>query len=781
VPRAIVLVLLVLVGLPAGVRGPVAAASPTAALLEASAALAGPPASTQVRPAALPLANSHARVWTNITADQTAQPPGASGEAATWDAALDGILCFGGLTGSFNYTDETWLYQNGSWSELHPANDPPPLEYAALAYDPLTGYALLFGGFDPGTNAYVNATWTFGNNTWTALHLANSPPPRETATMAYDPNEGGVVMFGGDAGGSDFDDTWLFGPEGWTPIVGSAPSAVFLPSMAYDATDSAIVLFGGTFSNGTGAEYTWLFRNGVWTGESRGLTPPGDDFSSMTSDPVAGGVVLYEVADDGSADYTYAFANDSWFNLTRAGGHSTPDMWGNVEEDPQNDAIVYVGGYLREPQAPKPLIFPETLVLHEGITAGIGAIPASAHVETGQSVAFAALVDGGIGGYEYAWNASLPNCTGTTSAELVCGSIPNGTFTVQLGAWDPEDVRVVATLDFEVNAHVAISTPIVSRSFADVGQPVQFLAIAVAGVPQISITWSGLPPGCPGTGAIVGPCPPQIPGNFSVRATALDSAGGSVTSGTVELAVYADPTLAMPVIATGSAEPAFADEGGTARISTSLTSPGAGGPYNYTWMDLPPACGGNTTALAACPLTATGSYGTFAEVTDAAGFTALSALALLTVNPALTIGLPSSDANIVAGSESGWNVSVSGGTAPYNVTWSAGGTFLGSGVQTGLVFPTSGAGSITVLVRDAVGDRANRTIPVQVGGASSTNGPGLLGSPFLAAGIVVLLIAIFTAVLLRRPRAPAPMREGDDSSLEEASPPAGELETEPPA
>jgi hypothetical protein len=41
---------------------------------------------------------------------------------------------------------------------------------------------VLFGGYDDGR--YLNDTWTFDGTRWTRVTAANSPPARESSSMA---------------------------------------------------------------------------------------------------------------------------------------------------------------------------------------------------------------------------------------------------------------------------------------------------------------------------------------------------------------------------------------------------------------------------------------------------------------------------------------------------------------------------------------------------------------------------------------------------------------------
>ena len=70
------------------------------------------------------------------------------------------------------------------WAELSPANSPPARSYFAMAYDPVSGKIIAFGG-DDGI-AYLNDTWTFDGINWTEVAAQPAPPPRTNAQMTSD-------------------------------------------------------------------------------------------------------------------------------------------------------------------------------------------------------------------------------------------------------------------------------------------------------------------------------------------------------------------------------------------------------------------------------------------------------------------------------------------------------------------------------------------------------------------------------------------------------------------
>ncbi|MGC2035756.1 MAG: kelch repeat-containing protein, partial [Thermoplasmata archaeon] len=250
------------------------------------------------------------------------------------------VLLFSGSGAS----DDTWTFSNGVWAELSPAIEPPQRTYAAMAYDPLAGYVVLFGGHN-GANNYLGDTWKFAGDQWTELTPPVAPSARAYAAFTYDPAAGGILLFGGN--NSEFShnagylgDTWEFTNASngtWTQVptggidcggfsqhncnVTAAPSARATASMTYDARDGYAVLYGGGAANKTSLSDTWTFANGTWTdiAATAGFTKA-RDYTMMTFDNATADDYVLQFGGinggDRSINTTWQFLSGSWTNLT---------------------------------------------------------------------------------------------------------------------------------------------------------------------------------------------------------------------------------------------------------------------------------------------------------------------------------------------------------------------------------------------------------------------------------------------------------------------------------
>ncbi|MCI4364632.1 MAG: hypothetical protein L3K10_01000, partial [Thermoplasmata archaeon] len=144
--------------------------------------------------------------WTNISASVGHTPACRDSPGLVYDVALEEVVMFGGVSqcgqaNSFSLGD-TWTFSNGTWTNITGTVGvaPSPRWGMAMVYDPTAGQVVLFGGTD--TYGFANnETWEF-NGTWHDLTSTQitSPPLGFGAGATYDPNAGGVLLYGGQSG-----------------------------------------------------------------------------------------------------------------------------------------------------------------------------------------------------------------------------------------------------------------------------------------------------------------------------------------------------------------------------------------------------------------------------------------------------------------------------------------------------------------------------------------------------------------------------------------------------
>ncbi|MGD0250791.1 MAG: kelch repeat-containing protein, partial [Thermoplasmata archaeon] len=144
---------------------------------------------------------------------------------------------------------------------------------------------------------------------WTVVS-GPSPSARGDAQMAYDSEDGYVLLFSGALapyGLVFYSDTWSYSGGVWSNITstaGVAPSGRYVGGLVDDTYDGYLLLFGGyNASSEVELGDTWSFVNGAWGQLSPATSPPAQNSFAMAFDPLDNEAVLYTAL--GSTTWTY--------------------------------------------------------------------------------------------------------------------------------------------------------------------------------------------------------------------------------------------------------------------------------------------------------------------------------------------------------------------------------------------------------------------------------------------------------------------------------------------
>jgi hypothetical protein len=168
------------------------------------------------------------------------------------------------------FCSDTWVYNFQTWVKTTPALSPSAREGHAMVYDSAHSQVVLFGGTAAGSSTPLNDTWIWNGTTWTQAKPVHSPPARLWHSMAYDPVHGEVILFGGDSGTQFLNDTWIWNGTDWQAARPQPTNPALRTSAAldYDATTGDMVLFSGTTwnsqRNGTPALDSWSWDGTLW-------------------------------------------------------------------------------------------------------------------------------------------------------------------------------------------------------------------------------------------------------------------------------------------------------------------------------------------------------------------------------------------------------------------------------------------------------------------------------------------------------------------------------------
>jgi Galactose oxidase, central domain len=284
--------------------------------------------------------------WTPITT--STGPVGCSGSNLAYDSADGYVVYFGGAyVGYSSYAcpsaGQTWTYRSGAWTQLTPSVAPSVRTGASMADDPGDGYVVLYGGQSSSCNYLCNDTWEFLGGVWTKLAPPVSPTNRSMAGLAYDAKDGYLLLFGGMGSYSADSDTWNFSRGAWTHLYPTGTPPVPQPdALSYDTADQEIIYTTAYNWNGTTLETTWSYVGGVWSPVNYTVGPP-QRLDAATADDVHDGYLLFF----GGLGYTYrvdswSFLAGTWTNRTAT--QPSPRQTAAVTYDGADGYLLLFGG-----------------------------------------------------------------------------------------------------------------------------------------------------------------------------------------------------------------------------------------------------------------------------------------------------------------------------------------------------------------------------------------------------------------------------------------------------
>jgi hypothetical protein len=177
-----------------------------------------------------------------------------------WDSDSGQLIAFGGASPVDNGTlrpydsNETWAWTGSRWAQRFPATSPSGRTAHYMVHDSTRGRVVLFGGRQAtgGVNnefRLLNDTWVYDNGNWSEITAPNTPTPRQHGAMAYDPVRDRVVIFGGTtfkADGVTLEnnfETWELDGTTWVQASYNTPE-LLRPMLAWDKRRSQMILVG---------------------------------------------------------------------------------------------------------------------------------------------------------------------------------------------------------------------------------------------------------------------------------------------------------------------------------------------------------------------------------------------------------------------------------------------------------------------------------------------------------------------------------------------------------
>ena len=226
--------------------------------------------------------------WSVIPSATAPTPRSDFGFAA--DPNAGEAVLFGGLTndGTDRVVADTWVFNFtfGAWRNVTSATAPPARQDPAFAVAPSLGEALLYGGWNrnySGTGVLIYSdVWLLNLTTdaWSSAPVVGGPhpPPLEGAALTWDPTLGEFELFGGCF--PCVSTVWLYSPTTnlWSQasVTGTSPTPRGSAAWSYDPAQQVDVLFGGLGNAGPlNDTYAWSPDTGAWTAQTLAVHPPG--------------------------------------------------------------------------------------------------------------------------------------------------------------------------------------------------------------------------------------------------------------------------------------------------------------------------------------------------------------------------------------------------------------------------------------------------------------------------------------------------------------------------
>jgi PKD repeat protein len=326
-------------------------------------------------------------------------------------------------------------------------------------------------------------------------------------------------------------------------------------------------------------------------------------------------------------------------------------------------------------------------------------VSASSNVSTadvGYPIEFSSAPSGGTGGYTYSW--TLNGNQISTSQDFSYSFSSSGTYTLTVTITDSVGKTTTASVTVSIHSNPSISISS-SQNPSDVGNSVTFSSSETGGTGALTYSWL--------VNGLQESTSPSFSYSFSsastyyINVTVVDSDGHSASYSLKET-VNPDPSVTIHA----SHNPSDAG------IAVNFTSSIAGGTpgYTYAWT----INGENySTPYVNYTFTSPGTYSVSLQITDKNGNTASDQIEEV-VNPDPTVVIDAQYTRVDQGVNDTLYASISGGTSPFNYTWSIGFHILNYSQEFHLNFTSLGTYTVNLTVVDSLGESTSSSITITV-------------------------------------------------------------------
>jgi hypothetical protein len=303
----------------------------------------------------------NAAVWTWDGARWTEEPGGDAGPTPrrfvdlAYDPVRGAVVLYGGWSTDFTTVfADTWEW-DGAWHLRNAASAPGPRRHHRMAWDPLRGRVVLVGGRDATGIGVFADVWAWNGADWEDVTpAAAGPTPRSDHAIAWDDVNGRLMVVGGVAAITGLlpADTWHLGTAGWVaqPSSFARPTQRKNHAMAADPAGGALLFGGVSGNNPLNAPSvlfdTWRYRSPVWTQLSPGASPSARVGHAMATTPT--GVALFGGFGPGASpvyrDDLHLWNGSTWVPQPATGGPPAARTGAGLAFDRFRNRLVMFGG-----------------------------------------------------------------------------------------------------------------------------------------------------------------------------------------------------------------------------------------------------------------------------------------------------------------------------------------------------------------------------------------------------------------------------------------------------
>ena len=590
----------------------------------------------------------------------------ASSSHNPWDAATSITYTASVSGGSGDYTSYSYiLYDGTSTSD------------SELASGSTSSFSYTYGSGGSYLLTY-SVTDSYGNTASTSLTQTVDPALTISISETHNPSDEGqditydTSVSGGSGTYSSYSYILYDGTSTSDSELASGSTSSF--SYIYDSTGSYLLVYSVTDSNGNtvSSSLTQTVNPDITVAISSSQNPTDAGKTVEFTSSVSGGTIPYNYTWEANGNDYYT--NDINVTFSSSGSY--------IIDLTVTDAAGYsVSTSMSETVNSDPVVSASSNV---------------SSADIGYPIEFSSSPSGGTAPYSYSW--TLNGNVISTSQDFSYSFSNSGSYTLTVTVTDAvgETYSSSVTVTINPNPSVSISS---SQNPTDSGNSVTFLSSVSGGTGTISYVW------------YVDSTEESTSSSFSytfsstgtyyINITVTDS-DGHTASYSYKETVNPDPS----VVIKASHNPA--DVG--IAVNFTATINGGTSPYTYSWT-----VNGVSSSKPYIVYTFT-SPGTFTvdlTVTDSAGNKATDSINEV-VNPDPSVSINSEYNPVDQGVNDTLTAEISGGTGPYNYTWSLGSTILNYSSSFKLKFNEIGSFEVNLTIEDSLGEKDSTQITIKV-------------------------------------------------------------------